>query len=289
MNSIDIILIMSLTDEQEEIFNAFMAGESMFITGPAGCGKSFLIHHIRTYCLENNINIGVTALTGAAAALIGGQTLHGWSGIGLAQESAEDIVSKIIKKPPMRLRWKKVSVLIIDEISMMSAELFNKLNSIAQNLRNDSGFYGGIQMIFCGDFAQLEPIGQGAKLAFKSTVWQKNLTEHTYYLYTIMRQANPVFQSILTDARLGYMSPENREILRARIITDVDDATIAIAERSESIKATILYPLKRDVNNINQTELQKLKKDAIGKTFAAVDYQIDRTKRISPLKQYQVY
>jgi len=117
-----------LTSEQQAVFTRFMEGESLFITGPTGCGKSFIIDHIKRHCELAMIPIGVTALTGAAASLVGGQTLHGWGGLGLAKEAAPSIVKSLSYRPQNYKRWKDTRVLVIDEISMMSAELFNRFS-----------------------------------------------------------------------------------------------------------------------------------------------------------------
>lgn len=281
-------VLMSLNDDQQLAFNIFLKGQSLFITGPGGCGKSFLIKYIKDYCDERLMSIGVTALTGCAASLINGQTLHGWAGIGLGKESAPDIVRKIIRRPPTYKRWQSTQILIIDEISMMSMELFNKLHLIAQAIRKNDLFFGGIQLVLCGDFAQLEPIGpRGSsppKLTFESKLWQKYIDSNTVYLSEIIRQTDPVFQGILLRLRLGELTKEDKAVLNGRLMTDESDANISVSDGENNIgtiKATVLYPLKKDVSRINNDELQKLlTSGAKSHTYKSYDSVINRKSKL---------
>jgi ATP-dependent DNA helicase PIF1 len=279
---------MSLNADQELVFNKFKERKSLFITGPGGCGKSYLLEHIRQHCYKSGQTIYTTALTGTAACLIGGQTLHGWSGIGLGTDLTEKIIQTIRSRPPFMKRWREVDVLIIDEISMMSAELFNKLNNIAQALRKNTEFFGGIQMVLSGDFAQLEPIGE-TKFCFQAAEWQKHIAGNTYVMSTVVRQADPVFQQILNEMRMGIVTVQTREILNKRLIKQRSEADIQIEGTPHIIKATILYPKKRDVHTINQRELQRLKEQgAVTRIFRAEDTLTDRNKirRSEPSKAH---
>lgn len=249
---------LGLTKEQEDAFQKFRERKSMCLTGPAGCGKSFLISYIRKYCNEHKIEIAVTALTGAAACLISGQTLHRWAGIGLAKADAVTLSNYIIRKnSEARNRWRSVSVLIIDEVSMMSAELFNKLNIIAQKVRNTNLFFGGIKVIFAGDFAQLEPIGAD-KFCFEASEWQRHVQPNTVYIDKVIRQSEPEFLKVLQEIRLGRVTLETKKILDARIISNESEADVEILGVKQRVKATLLYPHKKDVENVNTTELNKL-------------------------------
>jgi ATP-dependent DNA helicase PIF1 len=97
-------------------------------------------------------------MTGAAAYLIHGKTVHSWSGIGLGKGSFSNIVKKICKtRRHIRERWKSVRVLIIDEISMMDCDLFDKLDEVAQTIRSNYLPWGGIQLCLFGDMCQLPP------------------------------------------------------------------------------------------------------------------------------------
>jgi ATP-dependent DNA helicase PIF1 len=270
-----------MNGEQQICFDAFLRGESMCITGPAGSGKSFLIGEIKKYCIENSINIALTALTGAAASLIGGTTLHGWSGIGLGKGSSDQLYIELKsynKKSKMK-NWLDTQVLIIDEISMMDAILFSKLHLLGQLVRkNNNELFGGIQLILCGDFAQLKPIvqrGSQLKYAFESATWKRYVTPHTYQLVKIMRQENKEFQDLLRRIRMGEYTSNDRKILNSRLITDLSDADVTMImpdNTTRTIKSTILYPKRKDVDRINKVKLQELiSSGEEPKKFMAID------------------
>ena len=273
-----------LTECQATCFDAFKNGRSLFMTGPAGCGKSFLVKKINQYCSLKNISIGITALTGAAAALINGTTLHSWAGIGLALAQAPELHKKMNKAAI--LRWRETSVLIIDEISMMSSDLFNKLNDLAKLIMNNARFFGGIQVILCGDFAQLKPISNdsNAEFCFQSQVWKEFLTQETYYLNKVMRQRDPVFQNILANARLGKITEHDKTVLDSRLISDLSEADLFVEMADgtrQLIKGTLLYPKKKDVSITNNTELAKLiRSGAENKTYLAVDTIVDKKSKV---------
>ena len=142
--------------EQQAALATVLERRNVFISGPGGTGKSFLIKYIKEHA-PPELKVAVTALTGCAAILIGcgAKTLHSWAGIGLGKESTNELIAKIVKRkkncPGPYRAWTKTDVLIIDEISMMSSELFEKLNNIGQALRKCARPFGGMQIIALGD------------------------------------------------------------------------------------------------------------------------------------------
>lgn len=137
--------------------------------------------------------VAVTASTGLAACNIGGVTLHSFAGIGLGKESAEDLVKKIKKNQKAKHRWMRTKVLVIDEVSMIDAELFDKLEQIARTLRNNGRPFGGIQVVITGDFFQLPPVVESSrvsKFCFDAGTWNTTI-EHTIGLHHVFRQKDP--------------------------------------------------------------------------------------------------
>ena len=276
----------SLTLSQERCLEAFKAGRSIVVTGPAGCGKSFLIKRMKEHTEQVKTNIAVTALTGTAAALVNGLTLHSWAGIGLAAGSSEELFQNMRKFRKQHIqRWVDIDILIIDEISMMGADLFNKLNGLAQLIRNNGLFFGGIQVVLCGDFCQLKPVSQDkdAKFCFETATWQKHLANDTYYLNTVMRQTDPVFQDLLANIRIGCITDSQKAILDERIITDDNDANLYVEMPDgtrQTIKATTLYPKKNDVNDTNALQLNKLLASGCSKqVYKSVDMVMDKRSK----------
>jgi ATP-dependent DNA helicase PIF1 len=235
-----------LTETQQKAFHMYLSGKPFCLTGPGGTGKSYIIKHIQDHCKTNNISCATTAMTGVAASLIGGQTLHKWSGLGLMDRRIETMVGTINNNPQVSLRWKGTQVLIIDEVSMMNQEMFEMLNVVACKVRGNKKFYGGIQVIFCCDFAQLAPIN--GSYAFESPLWQKELADNTIYLNHILRQDNPEFIEMLTEIRLGVVSEASRKALNSRLNKATDGP----------IQPTILYPHRKTVEDTNNRKLEEL-------------------------------
>jgi ATP-dependent DNA helicase PIF1 len=111
----------------------------------------------------------VTASTGAAADRISGRTLHSFAGIGFGTESVEELLRMVRKSKGATARWKKVQTLIIDEISLVSGILWEKLELLSRTIRKCDSRFGGIQLICCGDFLQLRPFE--GQFAFESARW----------------------------------------------------------------------------------------------------------------------
>lgn len=204
-----------LSDEQKAVVKAVMEeGKSVFFTGSAGTGKSVLmraiIAQLRHKHRQDLDRIAITASTGLASCILEGQTLHSWAGIGLGKEPAPELVKKIKRNMKSRQRWQRTKVLIIDEISMVDAQLFDKLEQVARTLRNNGRPFGGIQLIFTGDFFQLPPVpdrNTEAKFVFDAVAWSTCI-QHTILLTHVFRQKDEQFARMLNEMRLGKMSPE---------------------------------------------------------------------------------
>lgn len=242
-----------LSKEQQEALDAIARGESIFLSGPGGSGKSFLIRSLKTTFSEKQI--AITAMTGCAALLIGqgAKTLHSWAGIGLGKSPISQLITNIRKIKPLAVRWRTVDMLVIDEISMMTPDLLETLDEIARTLRRDDSPMGGIQVVFVGDFFQLPPVSRGldSLFAFQSPVWSR-LLHRTVQLKKIFRQEDTVFQQILSEARVGELSENSMRILQQHQEKSWKDA---------AIRPTMLFTRRMDVEGINRSALDDLEGD----------------------------
>ncbi|KAJ5656177.1 ATP-dependent DNA helicase PIF1 [Penicillium longicatenatum] len=256
-----------LSDEQNSVLEAVVErGKSIFFTGSAGTGKSVLMREIikklrQKYKREPD-RVAVTASTGLAACNIGGVTVHSFAGIGLGKEPVPELVKKIKKQQKARNRWLRTKVLIIDEVSMVDGDLFDKLEEIARLIRNNGRPFGGIQLVVTGDFFQLPPVpekGQDAKFSFAAATWNTTI-QHTILLTHVFRQRDPEFAAMLNEMRLGKISPATIDAFRklSRPLNFHDE-----------LDATELFPTRQEVENANSARMARLSGEMM--TFTCVD------------------
>lgn len=236
---------------QKIAYEKYKSGENIAILGPAGSGKSFIIGCIQQHASENKKICATTAMTGCAAVLLdcGASTLHSWAGIGLGNAPIEDLIIRIQKTPASMERWILTNILIIDEISMLTAELFELLDTIGRKIRKNQRLFGGIQLVLSGDFLQLPPVEKKTRFCFESPLW---INLEQVFLKTLWRQQDEQWQTILNEIRVGECSPESCALLETRCIDVPEDL---------KIKPTKLYCRRADVDAINRTELDALQGD----------------------------
>jgi ATP-dependent DNA helicase PIF1 len=238
---------MELTQNQKRAIAAIQMGKSIFVTGPGGSGKSTLIDYIITHLTKKKI--GITATTGVAAMLIGGTTLFSYLGIGLGQCDKDQLLTKIKKKS--KKVWLNTDLLIIDEISMLSPELFDKLEYISRHLRDPMKPFGGMQLLLSGDFCQLPCINTDM-LCFEAKSWDDCIDE-TIYFDDNLRQGESTFKVILNKLRLGQHTTQ-----------DIDELKSLIAKTSQdSITPTKLLCKNVDVDAINDKQLYSLDDEVV--------------------------
>lgn len=152
----------SFSISQKKVLDAIMSRRSVFFTGAAGTGKSFVVKIVQDVLQYLNLGdkIAFTAPTGVAACNIRGLTIHSWSGIGIGNLPLEQIVAQVSRSEAARKRWRDADILVIDEISMLSADMFDMISKVGSRVRADSRPFGGIQVLLCGDFFQLPPVGK---------------------------------------------------------------------------------------------------------------------------------
>jgi len=268
-----------LTERQEYAFKLLKEGKSIFLTGPAGGGKSYLINLFKKY-YSDSLNIAVTATTGIAAISIGGTTIHSCLGLGLGNVTVKQLHEKVMKTPYLKKRWKTIDVLIIDEISMLSPDLFDTIEAVARAVRlgaprllvstndvsgesgeskedkksliknqvNGQPAFGGIQIIATGDFAQLPPV-KCDKFCFEASTWDSVIQE-TVFLDQIVRQRNPEFQDVLNSIRKGEITKKVKELLKSRENVEL--------KNEFGIKPTKIFMTNAEIDFNNEKELDLL-------------------------------
>jgi ATP-dependent DNA helicase PIF1 len=243
---------MSLTQEQQYGLEQMKSGYNVFLTGNAGTGKSYLLKKYIEWIKENNRikDLAITSTTGVSAILIGGKTLHSWAGIGLGKS---DLIRKVKRNEIAIERWKSVKTLIIDEISMMSPDLFDNLNYVGKTIRNNPMLpFGGIQMILVGDFCQLPVVKSSHTYCFESRAW-KECDFKIVNLKEIIRQNNLEFTNVLQKIRMGEIDDSIKKLLGSRLgIWNKNTCN------KDGIKPTLLYSTNQNVDTMNNKELDKL-------------------------------
>ncbi|XP_076181027.1 pif1 DNA helicase [Ptiloglossa arizonensis] len=249
----------NITEEQAKVLDAVISGKNIFFTGSAGTGKSFLLRKIIA-ALPPDVTIA-TASTGVAACHIGGITLHQFAGIGLGTGNLERCYQLASRNSSAGL-WRKTKHLIIDEISMVEADFFDKIEAVARHIRKNDRPFGGIQLILCGDFFQLPPVSsrdKKAKFCFQSDKWEK-CVHFNFELLKVHRQKDSKFINILNNIRIGRVTDNITETLKATAKQKIEN---------NGILATRLCSHVNEAEEINEFQLNELKSESY--VYAAQD------------------
>ena len=247
-----------LSSEQQSAYDKYINKQNIFITGPGGAGKSELIRLIYHHGQTNHRRISVCALTGCAAILLQcrAKTIHSFSGIGIGTGPIETNVEKVAKNHFKRKAWREVEILIIDEVSMMSKKIFEMLDAIGKRVRKNSRPFGGIQLIFSGDFYQLPPVSnkddpESSQFCFESELWVETFSKDNHVqLVKIFRQSDSIYASILNQIREGRLKRSSVNILLEQVNKPINPDMI--------VRPTKLYPVRNKVEQINHSEMVKL-------------------------------
>lgn len=251
----------NLSTEQKYAFAKFTKGQNLFVTGPGGTGKTRLIQFMVEYMNSIGKSYQVCALTGCAATLLNckAKTIHSWSGVKIAKGSPEDIIRRVVRGRCYPKVWRGVEVLIVDEVSMMSNKMFDLLDRIGRILRKcNAKSFGGIQLVFTGDFFQLPPIPDqddpsSGEFCFQHPKWASTFKPaDCIELKTFFRQTDPAYISILQEVRRGTISESNIELLKTRLMRGLQ------TEPKNGVVPTKLFPVRAKVETINETSYAKL-------------------------------
>lgn len=242
---------MSLNTEQQLVLDTIADGRSLLMQGAGGCGKSYTIKSVVKWARENGVYIGTTAMTGAAAILINGCTLHSFLGIGLGNKTPAELAEAVkTKKRFVYNRLLRLELLVVDEISMMDAELFETISLFLGIIRGNSKPFGGIQVLLSGDLYQLPPVR--GKHFFKSSTWSSMSSLgliQTVELKESMRHKEDLeFMNMLTQLREGVCTQDTLNALKETKSN----------EFPEGIEPTMLYSKNVDVDSTNNEKFGKL-------------------------------
>lgn len=285
----------TLSPEQEDLVSRAVEGHNIFYTGSAGCGKSTVLREIRQRLMRMDKNVHVLAPTGKVAMANGGKTT--WSFAGWTPNTHKFSLSELKEFSTGRIlleRFRNADTIIVDEISMVEAMHFNRLNEIMKAAHSPFDErstlpFGGTQIIVTGDFCQLPPVKPfshcfecgsdlipnrrqdlytcpstecGAsyhdddKWAFRSKAWDECNFEHVY-LKEVHRQKDPEFVKLLQKCRLG-LGMNNSEL-----------DLLANCNKTTASYAVQLFPTKDEVRKVNDTEFRRIK--APVQTYKCVD------------------
>jgi Cdc6-like AAA superfamily ATPase len=211
--------------KQITALNILKSGKNVFITGSAGTGKTYLLRQYIQYLKERRIHPTVVAPTGIAASHLKGQTIHSFFALGIRDTVVDNgYVAFLLEKTYLKSRFSKLKVLIIDEVSMVSPEIFASMDKVLRAFKNNPEPFGGVQVVISGDFFQLPPVSREFKekrFAWQSPVW-KSLELKSCYLEEKFRQDDDRLISVLDDIRSGEVSQKSQSILEQCFHTELD-------------------------------------------------------------------
>lgn len=264
---------------QDKALEVLKKGGNVFLTGEPGSGKSYTVNKFTAWLEERYVEYAVTASTGIAATHIGGVTIHSWASLGIKEVITDQHVEDILENKPFVVRKiQAAKVLIIDEVSMLSAQSIDNIDKMLKGIRS-KGFmetpkpFGGIQIVFVGDFFQLPPVtkdGKVAKFAFESEAW-KAAAPTVCYLTEQHRQSDELFLEILTAMRSGKVSKAHKK---------------ALSHKPKITPETKLFTHNVEVDRINAEELEKIEGEEFKFTMtgSGIPFLVEMLKKscISP-------
>lgn len=233
-----------LTPDQREAMRLFQEEVcNIFLTGGPGTGKSYLIRQMKK---EAGPNYALVASTGAAAILIGGRTFHSYFSLGILQGGPTETVMRALKDRRLKKRLKKITGIIIDEVSMLNAEALECAEQIARKLRDPDTPWGGLRVVAVGDFAQLPPVSRSEERGwcFHSPAWRFAGFRFMKLTQTV-RSRDPEFLRILEKVRWGILDEEVRDFLDSRVCRD-DEISSDVPR---------LFPFRNQAESFNRMKL----------------------------------
>jgi ATP-dependent DNA helicase PIF1 len=260
-----------LDPEQENAIRLMNSGNiNVFLTGGGGTGKSkvletFISNYKKRFPTTWRQLLGITSTTGSSALLIGGTTIHSFSGIGVSRTDDDVLIERLAKRRYLSKRWRELKTLIIDEVSMLTPRSFQLIYKLAQTIRKNTRPFGGVQIILSGDFCQLAPIleqhisNHTMEYCFEAPEWSASEI-HTVYFKKIHRQTDMEFISALQKIRMGISDQDTTSLLMQQFRKNI--------ENPYGIMPVQLFPTRDSANEVNQKHFMDLSKTNEINTFS---------------------
>jgi ATP-dependent exoDNAse (exonuclease V) alpha subunit len=239
---------------QAQALAVMMRGDSVFLTGAPGAGKTYVLNKFIRLAKHAGKNVAVTASTGIAATHVGGTTIHSWSGLGIKDVLTQWDIDKLKASAKYMKRYNATDVLVIDEVSMLHGARLDMVNMVAKALRQNPAPFGGMQVILVGDLFQLPPITRGSSnvdFAHLSAAWAELDPKICYLTEQHRVTSGDILLDLLGSMRRGDVNEFHEEALRERLQM--------MPRASETV--TKLYSHNVDVDTINQQHLAALHGD----------------------------
>lgn len=248
-----------LDPEQRAVFEEMESSNvNFFITGKAGTGKSFLLDSFKKQTAKEHI---VLAPTGIAALNVGGTTIHSAFGyynlVNLDIDAISDITIRL--KSEKRMVLKRVSTIIIDEISMVRADTFDKIDRILKVINNCNLPFGGKQLLIFGDLFQLPPVAQpkereylydryGGEYFFCADAYKQSNFQFRELTINHRQEDDMAYFELLNRVRDGSSTAADIELLNTRVTQD----------SSVYDRFTALLPTKAEVEAMNRNRIRQI-------------------------------
>lgn len=232
---------------QGQALAVMLAGNSCFLTGPPGSGKTYVLNQFVRRAKRRGKTVAVTASTGIAATHIGGTTIHSWSGLGIREQLTDWDKQWLASNDRLKKRYNATDILVIDEVSMLHGRRLDMIDEACKLLRKSEAPFGGLQVVLVGDLFQLPPVNRGNELvdfAHESEAWQE-LNPKICYLNEQHRQQGGGLLEVLEAMRGGELTQRHGDILLAR----------RDQQQEKNQAVTRLYSHNIDVDTINQKQL----------------------------------
>lgn len=204
-------------------------GRNIFITGKAGTGKTTFLHQFRA---ETTKQIAVVAPTGVAAVNAGGATIHSFFQLPFTPftptpAGRESLITRMRMNSSRRRVIRELEVLVIDEVSMVRADLLDAMDTVLRSVRHrGSEPFGGVQVVFIGDMYQLSPVVKADEWRILSDYYRGIYFFHSHVIQEhppvyvefdkIFRQSDNLFIDVLNQVRNDSLSPEGFNLLQSR-------------------------------------------------------------------------